>query len=100
MSVVLILFPVYAQTLSHEINFNAINVLNKSGDGWKKLLEDVPININFQFVVRFFGLKILIRAPSHISDGKFFLVFLQACDANNVWNKVIDQLCITFTLRF
>jgi hypothetical protein len=51
---VLILLGVYTQALGYEVNINAVNMLDQSGNWWHNLLSDVPLSVKRQFTSRIY----------------------------------------------
>lgn len=51
---VLILLRVYTEALGDEININAVNMLNQSGNWWHNLLSNVPLSVKLQFTSRIY----------------------------------------------
>jgi hypothetical protein len=45
---VLILLGVYTEALGYEVNINAVDVLDQSGNWWHNLLSNVPLSVKRQ----------------------------------------------------
>ena len=91
-----VFLSVNTQALGHKVNFNTFNMFYKSGDWWQQLLVNVPVSINLELVL---GVQELIRTVCLVPKASLLILILSFVFANYVRNKVIDQVCVTLTLR-
>ena len=84
-----VLLRINSKTLSHKFHINTIDVLNKTSDGWKNLASDIPVNVKFMFVP---CIDNLIWMECFISQLWVLLFRVKRFLANDIWDKVINQL--------
>ena len=97
---ILVLFGVNTEALGHEVNLDAIDVLNQTRDRWHELLHDVPVNVRLQAILTshdFIEAKCgLIKGELRLSlrhDSILLLLLaLVLLLADDVPNKIADQI--------
>ena len=98
--VILVLFGVNTEALGHEVNLDAIDVLNQTRDRWHELLHDVPVNVRLQAILTSHD---FIEAKCGLIEGELrrslrhdsillLLLALVLLLADNVTNEIADQI--------
>jgi hypothetical protein len=86
--VVLVLFRVHSKALSHEFDFDSVDLLDQASDGRQELLGSVPFDIDFEFL-----LSDLLWGKGLISDTGGLLDL-----ADSIGDEIVHQFSVTLSL--